>query len=158
MVNDPTGLLLIGRLHRLLERSPLILDAEVAFVETMTHFLARHGWGLAGVEGPFHTGILRAREYLEDDTSPNLSLANLADAVSLPPATLLRNFRRAFGCTPRIYLTARRLTAAKRALKSGAAIADAAAEFGFYDQSHLTRVLRRWTGATPRAFARHLVG
>jgi methylphosphotriester-DNA--protein-cysteine methyltransferase len=39
-------------------------------------------------------------------------------------------------------------------LKSGAAIADAVHEAGFFDQAHLTRAVRRLIGQTPAKIAR----
>lgn len=97
--------------------------------------------------------VRRVRELLDADLERDLGLDELARAAGLQPLTLLRSFRKAVGCTPHTYRTARRLAAAKDALKRGEAPAQVAAGLGFCDQSHLTRVFRRWTGSTPSAFA-----
>ena len=41
-----------------------------------------------------------------------------------------------------------------RRAQSGASLADIAADSGFADQSHMSRVVRRLTGLTPLRFAR----
>ena len=150
---DAEGVRLIRRLHRAIDINRSGLDIEEAFVEATTHFLMRHGSGRDAFNAPSERAIVRAREYLLDEFATELSLADLARAVDLAPAALLRGFRRTFGCTPRIYSVAQRLTAAKRALRAGMPIADVAAAFGFYDQSHFTRVFHRWIGTTPGAFS-----
>lgn len=97
--------------------------------------------------------VRRVRELLDAELERDLGLDELARAADLQPLALLRSFRKAVGCTPHTYRTARRLAAAKDALKRGEPVAQVAAGLGFCDQSHLTRVFRRWTGSTPSAFA-----
>ena len=53
------------------------------------------------------------------------------------------------GITPHAYLIQSRARLARAMLASGLPIADAAAEAGFADQSHLTRAFARQFGITP---------
>jgi AraC-like DNA-binding protein len=153
MVRDPVGAGMVSRLCKLLGTRTPVLEIESAFVETMLYFFGRHGSGLKSVDPASNVGLTRARDFLETDFSAEVGLSELAREAGLPPVALLRGFREAFGCTPRVYSTASRVSAAKRALRAGMPLADAAAAFGFCDQSHLTRVFQRWTGMTPGAFA-----
>lgn len=153
MVDDLAGVSLVGRLHRTLARRDSALRSEIAFVEMLSHFLARYGKGGASGGARYDAGAARARKRLDEDDRPDLGLADLAREAGVTPVRLLREFRQAFGCTPYAYSTARRLAAAKQALALGDTIADVAVRHGFCDQSHFTRVLRRWTGITPGAFA-----
>lgn len=92
-------------------------------------------------------GLLRDR-YAED-----LSVPGVAAEVGLSPRHLIRAFNQAVGMPPHRYLTQVRLNAACRRLLRGGAIADVAAEVGFYDQPALTHHFKRCYGITPRQFA-----
>ncbi|MGD0142651.1 MAG: AraC family transcriptional regulator [Rhizomicrobium sp.] len=96
----------------------------------------------------------KVRERLDADPADNSDLAALAAIGGVSPLKLLRAFRLSVGCTPQVYRTVQRLRLAKRALAQGHPLAQAAIEAGFYDQSHFTRVFRRWTGSAPGSFAR----
>jgi AraC-like DNA-binding protein len=63
--------------------------------------------------------------------------------------TIARHFRRAFGTSPDRYRTLRRLALARAAIENGKSLAEAAAETGFADQSHMTRQFKRTYGLTP---------
>lgn len=58
-------------------------------------------------------------------------------------------FRRRYGTTPYRYLLLRRLEVARAHLLQGASAAQAAADTGFADQSHMTRAWRRAYGFPP---------
>jgi AraC-like DNA-binding protein len=53
--------------------------------------------------------------------------------------TIARQFRLAYGTSPSRYQTTRRLDLARSAIQAGPPLAQAAADAGFPDQSHLTR-------------------
>lgn len=67
---------------------------------------------------------------------------------------LLRGFAAATGLTPHAYLMQRRLHLARCLIQTGVPLAQAAAEAGFADQSHMTRLFSRCYGVTPAAYAR----
>jgi AraC-like DNA-binding protein len=157
-IDDPVGARLIPRLHASLRGPASALAAQSAFVEVAAHFLASHGAAALPAAPSFDPRVRRARERLDDDLADDVGLAELASLAGLPPLTLLRAFRRSVGCSPQVYRTARRVAAAKRALAAGAPLARTALDVGFYDQSHFTRVFRRWTGVTPGAFVRKVRG
>jgi AraC-like DNA-binding protein len=91
---------------------------------------------------------------MHDRPQAPLSLETLGAAADLSPFQLIALFKRATGLTPHAYLVQLRLKVAMDALKSGIAIAEAAAAAGFYDQSALTRHLKQCYGVTPLQFAR----
>jgi len=81
------------------------------------------------------------------------SLAALAAAVGRHPAHVAREFRARFGCTVGAFVRARRIDAARDALRETARpIAAIALDAGFYDQSHFTNVFRRLLGMTPEQY------
>ena len=98
--------------------------------------------------------IARARQRLDDDPARDPGLAALATEAGLSRFQLLRGFARELGLTPHAYLMQRRLALAQSLIDRGVPIAQAAAEAGFADQSHLTRLFTRILGFTPAAYAR----
>ncbi|HEY2898626.1 MAG TPA: AraC family transcriptional regulator [Gemmatimonadaceae bacterium] len=102
--------------------------------------------------------IARAVERLRADPCNPPSLALLAAEAGLSTLSFARAFRRQFGCGVGAYVRAERVEMAKRALAdSNCTVSTIAADLGFADQAHLTRVFRDATGWTPAAFRREMV-
>lgn len=76
-----------------------------------------------------------------------------AQDAGISPEHAARNFRRYFGVTPGAYRSEHRARRALSLLGAGHVPAAVAGECGYFDQSHLTREIRRITGRTPRLFA-----
>jgi AraC-like DNA-binding protein len=96
----------------------------------------------------------RIRERLDADQSEAVDLATLAREIGMSRFATLRAFKREFGVPPHAYRLRVRLGLARRSLRQGWKPADVAAEYGFVDQSHLTRHFRRLFGITPAEYAR----
>ncbi len=99
--------------------------------------------------------LRRVREMLRDRFRENLSPADLAAEAGVHRVHLAQAFRRHVGCSPGEFVRACRVEhAAARLTRPGLPLAEIAAEAGFADQSHFTRVFKRATGLTPAAFRR----
>lgn len=94
----------------------------------------------------------RLVELIEGQLGSDLSLTRLAEEIGLSTFHFARAFKATFGVTPHHYVQGRRLDAAARALRSehGRPIADIALACGFSSQSHMTELMRRKMGTTPR--------
>ena len=101
--------------------------------------------------------VARAVQMLRDDPARAVTLAELAAMVGLTRFHFLRSFARETGLTPHAYQVQARLHLARRLIAGGMPLADAAAEAGFADQSHLTRLFGRSYGMTPGMYARNFV-
>lgn len=101
-----------------------------------------------------HSKISRIREYLHTNYEQNVSTNDLAQLAGWSCYHLIRTFRRHTGLPPHAYQNVVRVNEARRLLRGGASIADAAAACGFYDQSHMHHMFRRIAGATPGQYAR----
>jgi AraC-like DNA-binding protein len=95
----------------------------------------------------------RVREYLEHDPSAPTDLRMLSSRTGLSRFQVLRAFRRSYGLPPHAYKLCVRIGLAQKALRTGAAPAEVAAEYGFVDQSHFTRHFKRLVGVTPLEYA-----
>lgn len=99
------------------------------------------------------SSLRHALARIDDDPAAALSLADLAAASDLSRYQVLRAITRATGMTPHAYQMQRRLLLARRLIRQGVALADAAALGGFADQSHMTRLFVRAYGVSPRRYA-----
>lgn len=98
-------------------------------------------------------GVAAARERMDDDPATALTLAGLAADAGLSRYQFLRAFTRLTGLPPHAYLLQRRVQRARRLVRAGLPLAEAAAASGFADQPHMTRCFVRSFGLTPGAFA-----
>ncbi|WP_433186057.1 AraC family transcriptional regulator [Actinoallomurus sp. CA-150999] len=154
---DPELAARLVRVHRLLgEPGTAPLPACEQLHQVLTLVLARHA--ACGPVQPsrasWPASIGRIKGYLAADIGRTPSLAELAELAGMPRFVLLRAFRAETGVTPHGYLLALRLRHAQQLLTAGHSVARAAADSGFYDQSHLHRHFRRTFAATPGEFAR----
>lgn len=95
-------------------------------------------------------------EYLRAHLSRSVRLDELAALVGLSSSHLVRLFRRSTGRPPHQHLMRLRLHRAAELLRhSQLTIAEIAAQTGFADQSHLTRLFTQQMGVTPRRFRAH---
>ncbi|MBQ2649011.1 MAG: helix-turn-helix transcriptional regulator, partial [Achromobacter sp.] len=108
--------------------------------------------------GGASAAIRHALALIDDAPAAALSLADLARACGLSRFQVLRGFSRATGMTPHAYQVQRRLLLARRLLRHGMALADAAASAGFADQSHMTRLFTRAYGVSPGRYALAVAG
>jgi AraC-like DNA-binding protein len=91
-------------------------------------------------------------EFIRDHFKENISLLQMAELVCLNPSHLARLFRRKIGVSPYEYLLILRVEYARRLLRSGQRVKEAALEAGFYDASHFSRSFRKIAGMSPKFF------
>ncbi|MGF6173056.1 AraC family transcriptional regulator [Ensifer sp. 4252] len=103
--------------------------------------------------GGVPSAMRRAQRLIDDDPTVAITLSDLARAADLSRFQVVRGFSRAFGLTPHAYLVQRRIDLARRLIARGVPLAEAAAEGGFADQSHMTRIFVRKYGISPGAYA-----
>jgi AraC-like DNA-binding protein len=126
------------------EQEDLLYDLAIALQGTAIQ--------LASVHLPNSTAAMRAREYINENTSSGFSLAHLETVTGHNRWQLSRDFRALFGTSPYRYLISLRLNEARRQMLKGAEIADAAHANGFSDQSHFGRLFKKQYGLTPKAW------
>jgi AraC-like DNA-binding protein len=130
------------------------MACETALLRLVAH-LGAHSTSHATNDAGPTACIRRARERIDDDPAAPLTLVQLANEVGLSRYQLIRGFARELGLTPHAYVLQRRIALARRLIRAGHTLADAALAAGFCDQSHLTRCFLRQLGVTPRRYATH---
>jgi AraC family transcriptional regulator len=96
-------------------------------------------------------------EYMREHLAEDLDLERLTQLIKLSQSHFTHLFRQSTGKSPYQYLLQLRVERAKELLKLGdLSIADVAVTVGFYDQSHLTKQMKRLLGFTPRQFRQGL--
>jgi len=93
--------------------------------------------------------VERARLYLDAHCTEAVEASALERETGLDRFTLTRQFRSRLGTSPHRYLVMRRLDKARKVIRAGDSLAEAAALAGFADQSHLTRHFRKTFGLSP---------
>lgn len=101
--------------------------------------------------------VRRARAAIHDDHPAARGLFPLAELMGASAYRLSRAFPRELGVTLTAYRNRVRVGRALERLQDDTStLADIAAELGFADQAHMTRVVRAHLGHTPRALRRTL--
>jgi AraC family transcriptional regulator len=96
--------------------------------------------------------LCRAFARIEAALDTTCSISELAREAGVHPVHLARVFRKVTGVSPGEYLQRRRADrACHLLLNSKLPLSEVAAACGFYDQSHMTHMLRRYAHTTPKA-------
>jgi len=116
--------------------------------------------GMRLVSRPVRGGLTprqerRAKEFLRANLKRSVSLKKVAQECDLSVGYFSRAFRRTIGVAPHKWLIEQRVVLSKEKLRDdGLSLSDVAAECGFTDQSHFTRMFNRIVGLSPGAWRR----
>ncbi len=149
VIDDPRIVARLLAAHRALDRGDRGADERTYFAlaDLLRHQATPTGGALP--RRATDAGLAAARELLADDLSGNVGLAELASAARMSRFHLIRAFHRRYGLTPFAYQRNLRVERARAVLRDGVSLADAAADAGFADRSHLGRWFRAVMGSTP---------
>ncbi len=106
---------------------------------------------------PLHFETLRrllvAKEYIEENLTREIYLAEIADIAYFSPFHFLRIFKEVFGMPPRQYIIDKRLQLARKLLNNTKKpINEIAIETGFKSSNYFSRLFKKTVGITPREF------
>ena len=154
VIQDAELARVLRRLFRRLAQRSDRLACEESLVESCVALMARHG--TPRIPPPASADMQRVRERLVEELLDPPSLADLAAMTGLSRYQVLRRFERTYGLPPHAWLMQQRAERARRLIRQGSTLRDAATASGFADQSHMTRVFTRYFGFTPGAWSRAL--
>ena len=97
--------------------------------------------------------LVRAKDLIDARFAEPLTVADLADAAGLSSAQFSREFRRAFGESPHVYLLTRRLERAASMLRmTDRSVADICVAVGLSSVGSFTSTFTRVYGESPTAY------
>ena len=131
-------------LDELVTLPPSIVDSAYEAPATALTSLAESLWARAAV-GPAE---LRLATSLERATRNGHSVSAIAEAHFLSERSLRRLSGDLFGYGPKTLASIHRFRRALRLARAGVSFSETAARAGYADQAHLSREVKRFTGAT----------
>lgn len=134
------------------------LESDIALADTLAGKLQAFASWLelrASANRRLTSAALRAgRAAMRLCDEPMATIDGVADEQHVSRRQLERDFNQWLGTSPRHLAQVARVQAVSRKAQTGASLADIAADVGFADQAHMSRVVRQLTGLTPRHFTR----
>jgi AraC-like DNA-binding protein/ligand-binding sensor protein len=101
--------------------------------------------------------IVKARQFIKEHQSDDLSLSTVAKAVNTSTFYFCKMFKKATGLNFTDYLSRVRIEKAKNLLLNpNARVSEVAYEVGFQSLTHFNRVFKRVTGVSPTAYREKL--
>lgn len=97
---------------------------------------------------------LLANEYaliakLMDEIGLENNISEISESIGVSRRHLARVTKEQLGISPKSYVNIIRFIKAKKMLLEGERLSDIVYECGYYDQSHLTKAFKKYTGKTP---------
>lgn len=123
------------------------IDARVAIAERFVRA------AIAGADTQIVSFARTVDAWLASCSSPDV--ADLSASTGLSRRQMERRCNALYGVPPKMLSRKYRALRAAAAIASGAALLDDLIDEGFYDQSHLIRELKQFTGLTPRQLRLH---
>lgn len=116
---------------------------------------SKHAQGSPAARGLARWQTQRLAAYVAANMSSRIRAADLANVVRLSTGHFFRAFRATFGEPPMAYVARERVRRSQELmLSSQTPLSAIALECGMSDQSHLTRVFRRFVGVNPGLWRR----
>ena len=145
-------------LNDMLHKLHLAKDASLAndrFEMLLRHLIRNHLFAYRDAEALAISEDMEAvRAYLDAHLcETDIDLESLARMAHMSKYHFLRRFKQTFGRTPHRYLQNIRVDCVRRAMRRAQPFSEAAHACGFYDQSHMIRVYRKFYGHTPGEIA-----
>ncbi len=104
-----------------------------------------------------HRQVKRVSDFVLVDPGRDLTLEMLAEQVGFSPYHFARLFRQTTGESPHQFVVRLRIEKAQLLIReTDESLASIALESGFANQSHLTRIFKRFLGLTPKAYRQSL--
>jgi len=140
------------QLHSRLESEPLsMLEKQSRLLILFQQLISRHADASPKITniGNEKVSIRRVMDFIYDNFHDDISIQQLAQMAHISPFHFIRVFSKQTGLAPHAFLMQLRVNKAKSLIDKGQSLSQVASQTGFSDQSHLTRIFKRYLGYTP---------
>ncbi len=103
-----------------------------------------------------HSVVSKSVEYINKNLSEHLSLELIAKNSFVSVNQLCRLFKSHLGTTVTKYVISRRITEAKKMLRKGATVSEAALNCGFFDYANFIRTFKNTVGVSPGRYVQQI--
>ncbi len=142
-------------MHRSLAGEATTLERQSRLEYCLSVLLLEHMERTPLRPGPSEAlAVRKARDYLNDRWSENVTLDELSEASGLGRFHLLRCFKEETGLPPHAYQMRIRVAKVREFLRAGMSISGSAARAGFADTAHCCRHFKRVLNVSPSIYRR----
>ena len=99
--------------------------------------------------------VKKAISYINSNFSENINLETIAGELYISVNQLCRIFKKNLGTTVTKYIAGKRISEAKKLLKSGYSVSDTAMLCGYHDYANFIRSFKKSVGVSPGKYAMH---
>lgn len=132
----------------------LLKNAAVIKLLTYLNYYYSRNTTTSSVPSNRENKVLEASvRYINEHLSEDLSLHVIAKNSYISVNQLCRLFKKHLGTTVNKYITSKRITEAKKLLRSGSNVSDACLSCGFSDYSNFIRTFKNVVGISPGKYA-----
>jgi len=136
-------------------------QGDALYIDILSRALIAHtvrnvgaAWSSPGKDYRLSSRMIGAViDYVGENLGQDIRLEALATSIGVSASKLHKQFRAAMGIPLHKYVIQQRVKRAREMLSASTlSLAEIASSTGFADQSHLTRIMRQYTGLTPKTF------
>jgi AraC-like DNA-binding protein len=103
--------------------------------------------------------VRRLTAYIDEHLAEPISTGDLTAIARMSTGHFFRSFKRSCGDAPFAFIARRRVWKAQQLmLTTNQPLCEIALAVGLCDQSHMTRLFRKWVGESPSAWRRRMIG
>lgn len=96
--------------------------------------------------------IQLAKQFIEDNCSRNIQVQEMAEIACLSEFHFERFFHKCYGLSPYAYYLVCKMKKSQKLLVRQQSVIDTTYDVGFFDQSHFTRLFKKYIGVTPSRY------
>jgi YSIRK-targeted surface antigen transcriptional regulator len=134
---------------QLVEEKSTIKDIMNLYMKMFLDFAERVKKAKAG----HSPAVVKCKNYIYEHLFDKISLSDLSEATGMNSSYISHLFKKEVGLTVSDYIQKERIEEAKKImLSSDKSLAEIYAPLGFIDQSHFTKVFKKFVGVTPKDF------
>lgn len=95
--------------------------------------------------------------FIEENISENITIYDICEYLEISESYFIKIFKSITRITPHAYIVAIKIEKAKELLSKGEDVTDVVYQIGFFDQSHLSRVFKKYEQITPYEYKKLFV-